>query len=61
MPAVTLMRREIEAIPGVVERFLDEGRSEVSAAAEAVRGADPPFVAIVARGTSDHAAIHLAI
>jgi glutamine---fructose-6-phosphate transaminase (isomerizing) len=55
----TLMRREIEAIPGVVARFLDEGRPEVAAAAAAVRAADPRFVSIVARGTSDHAAIHL--
>jgi glutamine---fructose-6-phosphate transaminase (isomerizing) len=53
------MRREIEAIPAVVERFLEAGRPEVEAAAAAVRAAAPPFVAIVARGTSDHAAIHL--
>jgi glucosamine--fructose-6-phosphate aminotransferase (isomerizing) len=58
-PGPTLMRREIEAIPAVVARFLDEGRPEVAAAAEAIRTAEPPFVAIVARGTSDHAAIHL--
>lgn len=55
----SLMRREIEAIPAVIARFLDEGGAEVRAAAAAVRAADPPFVAIVARGTSDHAAIHL--
>ncbi len=55
----TWMRREIEAIPEVVARFLDGGRSEVAAAAAAIRAAEPPFVAIVARGTSDHAAIHL--
>jgi glucosamine--fructose-6-phosphate aminotransferase (isomerizing) len=53
------MRTEIDAIPGVVARFLDEGRGEVAAAAEAVRVAEPAFAAIVARGTSDHAAIHL--
>ena len=53
------MRREIEAIPEVVARFLDEGRPEVAAAADAIRAAEPAFVAIVARGTSDHAAIHL--
>ena len=58
-PGPTLMRREIEAIPAVVARFLDEGRPEVAAAADAIRAAEPPFVAIVARGTSDHAAIHL--
>jgi len=55
----TAMRREIEAIPSVVARFLDEGRDEVGAAAAAIRAAAPPFVSIVARGTSDHAAIHL--
>ena len=55
----TAMRREIEAIPSVVARFLDEGRAEVGAAAAAIRAAAPTFVAIVARGTSDHAAIHL--
>ena len=53
------MRREIAAIPDVVERFLVEGRAEVMAAAAAVRAADPTFAVIVARGTSDHAAIHL--
>ena len=53
------MRREIEAIPTVVERFLTEGRSEVADAAAAVRAARPAFVALVARGTSDHAALHL--
>jgi glutamine---fructose-6-phosphate transaminase (isomerizing) len=55
----TLMRQEIDAIPGVVARFLAEGREEVEAAAAAVRAADPAFAMIVARGTSDHAAIHL--
>src|SRR3954454_23976408 len=53
------MRREIEAIPAVVGRFLEEGSGEVAAAAAAVRRADPAFVTIVARGTSDHAALHL--
>jgi glucosamine--fructose-6-phosphate aminotransferase (isomerizing) len=53
------MREEIDAIPGVVERFLDEGRDEVGAAADAIRRAAPAFVTIVARGTSDHAALHL--
>jgi glutamine---fructose-6-phosphate transaminase (isomerizing) len=55
----TLMRREIAAIPLAVERFLSEGRAEVEAAASAIRAADPAFVVLVARGTSDHAAIHL--
>jgi glucosamine--fructose-6-phosphate aminotransferase (isomerizing) len=58
-PRRTAMREEIEAIPGVVERFLVDGRAEVAAAAEAVRRSAPAFVTIVARGTSDHAALHL--
>ena len=50
----TAMRREIEAIPSVVARFLDEGRAEVGAAAAAIRAAAPTFVAIVAfRGLID--------
>ena len=55
----TLMRREIAAIPDVVARFLADGGDEVARAAAAVRKAGPAFVTIVARGTSDHAAIHL--
>jgi glucosamine--fructose-6-phosphate aminotransferase (isomerizing) len=55
----TLMRREIAAIPAAVERFLAEGRTEIKAAADAIRASDPAFVVLVARGTSDHAAIHL--
>ncbi len=53
------MRQEIEAIPGVIRRFLDEGGSEIEAAAGAIRAADPGWVSLLARGTSDHAAIHL--
>jgi len=55
----SLMRSEIEEIPDVVERLLAEGRPEVAAAAAAIRAADPGWVSLVARGTSDHAAIHL--
>ena len=57
--ASTLMRAEIAAVPDVVRRFLDESTGEVAAAVSAVRRAEPAFVAIVARGTSDHAALHL--
>jgi glutamine---fructose-6-phosphate transaminase (isomerizing) len=57
--APTFMRREIAEIPAVVDRFLGESEDEITAAAAAIREADPAFVAIVARGTSDHAAIHL--
>ena len=55
----TAMRAEIEEIPGAVARLLAEGGDEVAAAADAVRAADPAWVSLVARGTSDHAAIHL--
>ena len=55
----TLMRTEIEETPAVVERLLAEGGPEIAAAAAAIRAADPGWVSLVARGTSDHAAIHL--
>jgi glucosamine--fructose-6-phosphate aminotransferase (isomerizing) len=53
------MRRVIEEITPVVERFLSEGQAEIAAAADAIRRAKPAFATIVARGTSDHAALHL--
>ena len=53
------MRREIEEIPAVVGRLLAESGSEIAQAAAAIRAADPAWVSLVARGTSDHAAIHL--
>ena len=55
----TLMRTEIEETPAVVERLLTDGGLEIAAAAAAIRAADPAWVSLVARGTSDHAAIHL--
>lgn len=57
--APTLMRQEINSIPEVVQRFVEESGPEVAAAAGAVRAADPGWVSLLARGTSDHAAIHL--
>ncbi len=53
------MFREIGEVPAVVGRLLGEGRAEISAAADAIRAADPAWVSLVARGTSDHAATHL--
>jgi glucosamine--fructose-6-phosphate aminotransferase (isomerizing) len=53
------MRREIEAVSDVVARLLAEGSPEIEGAATAIRAADPGWVSLVARGTSDHAAIHL--
>jgi glucosamine--fructose-6-phosphate aminotransferase (isomerizing) len=54
----TRMRREIEEEPDAVGRLLREGRSELDAVAAAVRAARPRYVAVVARGTSDHAAVY---
>ena len=53
------MRAEIEEIPAVLERLLADGRGEIDSAAEAIRAADPAWVTLVARGTSDHAATYL--
>lgn len=52
------MRREIEEIPDVVGRYAVDGAEESEAAARAIRSRRPRFAAIVARGTSDHAAIY---
>ena len=57
--APTSMLREIEAVPEVVGRLLAESGPEIERAAAAIRAADPGWVSLVARGTSDHAAIHL--
>ncbi len=51
----THMRREIGETPGVVTRILEAVPAEARAVATAIRAASPQFVAIVARGTSDHA------
>jgi glutamine---fructose-6-phosphate transaminase (isomerizing) len=56
---LTAMRREIEATPDAIARLLAEGGPEIERAAAAIRAADPGWVSLVARGTSDHAAIHL--
>jgi glucosamine--fructose-6-phosphate aminotransferase (isomerizing) len=55
----TWMRREIGETPDAVARLLDEGRAEITASAAAIRAADPAWAMLVARGTSDNAAIHL--
>jgi glucosamine--fructose-6-phosphate aminotransferase (isomerizing) len=53
------MRREIADTPAAIARLLADGGDDLDAAAEAVRRAQPAWVSIVARGTSDHAGIHL--
>ena len=55
----TAMLREIRAVPEVVGGLLDRGRDEIMRAADAIRAADPAWVSLVGRGTSDHAATHL--
>ncbi|HEX3429102.1 MAG TPA: SIS domain-containing protein [Candidatus Limnocylindrales bacterium] len=55
----TWMRREIAQAPDVVAGLLRDGRAEIAAAAAAIREANPAWAMLVARGTSDHAAIHL--
>jgi glucosamine--fructose-6-phosphate aminotransferase (isomerizing) len=58
-PTPTRMRLEIAEAPAAVARLLDQGRAEIAAAAAAIKAADPAWVSLVGRGTSDHAAIHL--
>jgi glutamine---fructose-6-phosphate transaminase (isomerizing) len=52
------MAREIGEQPGVLARQLDDGLAAVRAVAGAVRRADPSFVLLAGRGTSDHAALY---
>jgi glutamine---fructose-6-phosphate transaminase (isomerizing) len=52
------LRDEILEQPRVVERLLGEAGGEVERVCAAFRAADPAFVLIAARGTSDNAAIY---
>ena len=49
---------EIREQPATLTRVVERGRDAVEAAATAIRAADPEFVVIAARGTSDHAATY---
>ncbi len=51
---MTQMRREVLEIPDAVERLLSQGASAISAIAKAAARTNPPFIATVARGSSDH-------
>ena len=53
------MAREVRDIPVLAARFLSGSADAVSAVADALRALDPPVVATVARGSSDHAAAYL--
>jgi glutamine---fructose-6-phosphate transaminase (isomerizing) len=50
----TLMREEILSIPDAVTRFLDGSRVALPAAGAKLREKNPPFLASIARGSSDH-------
>lgn len=54
MSKTTLMREEILSIPDVTTRFLDSSRATLAAAGAKLREKNPPFLASIARGSSDH-------
>jgi glucosamine--fructose-6-phosphate aminotransferase (isomerizing) len=55
---MTLFRQEIGEQPAVAERVIGATAGAVREAAAAIRTADPAGVVIVARGSSDHAAVY---
>ncbi len=55
---MTYMLDEIRQTPEVVERLLADGARAIREAARAISRAQPGWVAIAARGTSDHAAVY---
>ncbi len=58
LAAPTRMRREIGHVPAAVERVLLSADHEIDPVAAAIRAADPRWVMIAGRGTSDHAAVY---
>jgi glucosamine--fructose-6-phosphate aminotransferase (isomerizing) len=54
---MTIMRAEIGEIPLVVGRLLRDGAAATAVVADAIQRASPRWVSIVARGTSDNAAV----
>ena len=54
-----LMEAEIAEQPAMLERLLAAGDADIRQVADAVRRRDPSMVLLVARGTSDHAALYL--
>jgi glutamine---fructose-6-phosphate transaminase (isomerizing) len=54
----SLMAEEIREQPTALARLLGLGADEISEAAGLIRARDPKFVLLVARGTSDHAALY---
>jgi glutamine---fructose-6-phosphate transaminase (isomerizing) len=55
----THMRREIDEIPDACARLLDQSADKLRETGLALRDKDPAFVATIARGSSDHAALFL--
>ncbi len=55
----TLMREEILSIPDVTAKFLDASRATLAAAGAKLREKNPPFLASIARGSSDHVSAFL--
>lgn len=53
-----LMAEEIGEQPSVLARLLSQGRVDVATAAALIADRQPRFVTLVARGTSDHAALY---
>ncbi|MCO4315928.1 SIS domain-containing protein [Phyllobacterium sp. 21LDTY02-6] len=53
------MREEILSIPDVATRFLDQSRGMLASVGAELRRKNPPFMASIARGSSDHAAAFL--
>ncbi len=58
-PQATQMRSEIFEIPEAVEQLLTQGQTQIAAAAEVARSANPSMFLSVARGSSDHASTFL--
>lgn len=57
-PRGTVMRGEIGEIPDAIEALLASGQERAEGAAAAIRRARPGWLSIVARGTSDNAAVY---
>ena len=58
MSEPSLMRREIDEAPEAVRRLLDLSGEAMRAAGDRLRRLNPPVVATIARGSSDHAATY---
>jgi len=54
----SLMAEEIREQPTALARLLGQGAPEILLASDLIRSRDPKFVLLVARGTSDHAALY---